>query len=216
MGGCKGSGEERDNKAGGDVNSQIGSFSCFPQPATLDGWLRQRPERIRETGAPPEGWESGGEGGRWSWLGSVGAPKGCKERNDPRKPATLGETEGKMHKRLTCLLCLQPLGPRDSTRDRRVGVYVPSGLQGESRSFHRGVRDVRLKWAKDWLRILPLSFLHCRFILLSHTPVFPICTSGFISPPLCVSFSIVSSLRLPLLSVTSAAVIGSALPPCLL
>lgn len=66
MGGWKGSGEERDNKAGGDVNSQIGSFSCFPQPATLDGWLRQRPERIGETRAPPESWGNGGEGGGWS------------------------------------------------------------------------------------------------------------------------------------------------------
>lgn len=97
MGGWKGSGEERDNKAGGDVNSQIGSFSCFPQPATLDGWLRQRPERIRETRAPPESWgegEDGREGGCWARLGSAGRelPKGCKERNGPWKRATPGET----------------------------------------------------------------------------------------------------------------------------
>lgn len=73
MGGWKGSGEKRDNKAGGDVNSQIGSFSCFPQPATLDGWLRQRPERIRETRAPLESWGNGGErGAAGAWLGSAG------------------------------------------------------------------------------------------------------------------------------------------------
>lgn len=97
MGDCKGSGEERDNKAGGDVNSQIGSFSCFPQPATLDGWLRQRPERIRETGAPPEGWESGGEGGRWSWLGSVRRqlPRAARKEMTPGHQQLLGKPKGK-------------------------------------------------------------------------------------------------------------------------
>lgn len=135
----RGVGRRETTKREWDVNSQIGSFSCFPQPATLDGWLRQRPERIRETRAPPEGWGSGGEGGRWSLAGVCreGTPEGSKERNGPRKRATLGETEGKLHKLFTCLPCLQPLSPRDSTRGRRVGVYILSGLQGEPPSFHR-------------------------------------------------------------------------------
>lgn len=53
------------------------------QPATLDGWLRQRPERIRETRAL---WRAGGmeeRGAAGAWLGSAGSgsPEGCKERN---------------------------------------------------------------------------------------------------------------------------------------
>lgn len=131
-GGWKGSGEERDNKAGGDVNSQIGSFSCFPQPATLDGWLRQRPERIGETRAPPESWgwgADGGEGVAGAWLGSAGRelPEGGGERNGPREA---GGSPGK-RRRIAQTVRKPPLsatsGPGDSTGSRRVRVCVPSG-----------------------------------------------------------------------------------------
>lgn len=96
MGGWTGSGEERDNKAGGDVNSQIGSFSCFPQPATLDGWLRQRPERIRETQAPPEGWlgrMEEGAGAAGAGLGSVGRvlPRAARKGMTPGNWQLLGK-----------------------------------------------------------------------------------------------------------------------------
>lgn len=70
VGGWRERWEERDNKAGGDVNSQIGSFSRFPPPATLDGWLRQRPERIGETG-PSRGLGGGAGGVAGAGLGPV-------------------------------------------------------------------------------------------------------------------------------------------------
>lgn len=149
MGDWKGSGEERDNKAGGDVNSQIGSFSCFPEPATLDGWLRQRRECIRETRAPPQGWGNGGEGGRCSLAGvcGEGTPEGCKERNGPRKRATLGENEGKLHKLVISLPVCNLWAPETAPGvggGQIVGVYVPSGLRRERRGVH--------PWGSRWER----------------------------------------------------------------
>lgn len=164
MGGWKGSGEERDNKAGGDVNSQIGSFSCFPQPATLDGWLRQRPERIRETRAPLESWGNGGErGAAGAWLGSAGRglPEGCKERNGPRKRATPGETRGNFHQLFTSLPCLQPRGPRQHQGGRvRVRVMSPLDcMEGRQRSFRPSVGEGRREYGSTAF----FSFLCCAF-----------------------------------------------------
>lgn len=176
MGGWKGSGEERDNKAGGDVNSQIGSFSCFPQPATLDGWLRQRPERIGETRAPPESWGNGGEGGSWSLAGVCGdgAPRGWGGGGGkgmaPGTGQLLGNPEGDRTNCLQASPVCNPWAGEDSTGSRRLRVCVPSGIQGGTRGFHSWGQG----WGKGrrWLPIVPLSVL-C-FSLCSSSPPPPI------------------------------------------
>lgn len=190
MGDWKGSGEERDNKAGGDVNSQIGSFSCFPEPATLDGWLRQRRECIRETRAPPQGWGNGGEGGRCSLAGvcGEGTPEGCKERNGPRKRATLGENEGKLHKLVISLPCLQPLGSGDSTGGGRWadsrGVCPLWVTKGAERRSPVGFEVGEGSWAKDCgFKFSLSSFLHRPpHCALAPSAVFPIFALGSIFP----------------------------------
>lgn len=95
-GGLKGVGRRETTKREGDVNSQIGSFSCFPLslPLLMDG--------LTETGAhqgdasPLESWGNGGERGllepeQVCWSGYL--PEGCKERNGPRKQATSEKPE---------------------------------------------------------------------------------------------------------------------------
>lgn len=143
VGGWTGSGEERDNKAGGDVNSQIGSFSCFPQPATLDGWLRQRPERIRETQAPPEGWGSGGGGGGggplepgWGLWG--GYSRGLQGKEWPQETGNSWGNRRKIAHTVYMSPQFATYRRGDSTRGRRTGVHVPSGLQGAQRFRPRG------------------------------------------------------------------------------
>lgn len=226
MGGWTGSGEERDNKAGGDVNSQIGSFSCFPQPATLDGWLRQRPERIRETQAPPEGWGSGGGGGgggRWSRAGvcGEGTPEGCKERNGPRKLATPGEIEGKLHTLFTCLPSLQLIGAETAPEGGEQGCMSPRGYKVR-KDFAREVRDARGEMSRRlWLQIPPLSSFPPRFsgfrshtLPLSSFPSFLLAPSCPLS--LCLFSHCFSPASSPPLPVTPADVVGSAWVRCLL
>ena len=186
MGGWKGSGEERDNKAGGDVNSQIGSFSCFPQPATLDGWLRQRPEHIRETRAPLESWGNGGErGAAGAWLGSAGRdlPEGGKERNGPRKQATPGETRGNFHQLFTSLPCLQPRAETTPEGEGKGEGDVPSGLHGRQRSFRLSVREGR----REYGSIAFFSFLCCALCARPCSTVFAIFLFAPSSLPLSLS-----------------------------
>lgn len=205
MGDWKGSGEERDNKAGGDVNSQIGSFSCFPEPATLDGWLRQRRECIRETRAPPQGWGNGEEGGAGAWLGSVGRelPRAAGKGMAPGNGQLLGKTKGN---RTNCLY-VSPIcnlwAPETAPGGREEGCMSPLGYEESREAFARGVRGGRGKLGKRlWLQILAFFFPPLFSLLCSH----PLCHSSHLHfwlhlPSLLfVSSSVVSFLYLPLLS----------------
>lgn len=184
MEGWKGSGEERDNKAGGDVNSQIGSFSCFPQPATLDGWLRQRPERIRETRAPPESRGCRGgmkeRGAAGAWLGSAGKelPRAAGKGMAPGHGNSWGNRR-KIAQTVYSLPCLQPLSSgsqraRSSTR----ALWVTGG----ARSFHPWGLGWRREAGNDYGFQFSLSFLHCFLSALTPSAIFPIFTFCSIFP----------------------------------
>lgn len=206
LGGWRGSREERDNKAGGDVNSQIGSFSCFPPPATLDGWLRQIPSasgRRSPSGGP--GMEGVGSlEPRWGLWG--GYSRGCKGRNGPGKLATPGDTEGELHQLFTCLPCLQPPAPEVVRAD------VPSGYTRAKRLSTRGVRDARAEVGRRLrLRILLFLFPPLFSRVCSHPLPLPsllVAPSSLLS--LCLSSHCFSPAPSPPLLVTSAAGIGSA------
>ena len=189
MAGLEGEWEERDNKAGGDVNSQIGSFSCFPQPATLDGWLRQRPERIRETRAPLESWGNGGEGGLlepgWGlWGGN--SRRAARNRMAPGN----GQLLEKPEEIFTNCLHISPVCNLGAPRQhRRVEGICPRWITGRAEELS----PVGSGWEKGiWLQIL-LSFL---LSLLS--PPLPYLPSSLFAPS-----SLPFSLSLPLLFLSS-------------
>lgn len=195
-GGLEGEWEERDNKAGGDVNSQIGSFSCFPQPATLDGWLRQRPERIGETRAPLESWGNGGEGGLlepgWGLWGGD-SRRAARQGMAPGNGQLLEEPE----EIVTNCLQVSPVCNLGAPRQHwRVEGICPRWITGRAGSFHPWLRAGRREYGST-------SFFLSSTVLFALTSsaifaIFPFCS---IFPPfLFVSSPIVSFLHLPLLS----------------
>lgn len=192
-GGLEGEWEERDNKAGGDVNSQIGSFSCFPPPATLDGWLRQIPRASGRRSPRRAG--HGGGGAVGARLGSVG--RALPRLQGEERPRETGNSWG--HRGRTApTVYMSPLFA--AAAPEVVRADVPSGYRRAKRLSTRGVRDARGEVGRGYgFEFSFFSSLHCspEFALtpsryhLYFGPHLPSCL--FVSPPLFLSGAVPSS-----------------------